>query len=172
MITLTTKVHVEGLTGRQVTDFLLRAGDEPYQRWWPRTHLEYHAVRRVAGDVGSSYYFDEYVGERRIKMLGIVVEATPGKRLVWQMKRGIRLPAWLALELADDERGVAITHTIRAGFPGLGRCCDPLLRLYLSRRFRQCMDEHVRVEFKRLGELLGESDGAIGESRASPKYGF
>jgi len=53
MITLVTKLRVEGLRGREVTDFMLRASDEAYQRWWPGAHLRFHTVRRVAGDVGS-----------------------------------------------------------------------------------------------------------------------
>jgi hypothetical protein len=62
------------------------------------------------------------------------------------------------LDLADDAQGVAITHTIEAGFRGLGRLLDPLLRLYLSHNFERAMDEHVRTEFPRLRDLLRQAD--------------
>jgi hypothetical protein len=97
---------------------------------------------------------DEYVGTRRLRMKGIVVEAVPGQRLVWQLKRAIRLPARLELELTDHAGGVAITHTTRAGFGGAGRILDPLLRLYFSKRFARALDEHVKTEFPLLRDLL------------------
>jgi hypothetical protein len=97
---------------------------------------------------------DERVGDRRVRMTGIVVEAKPGRRIVWQLKKGIRLPVWLLLELNDQGDGVTVVHTIRAGFSGLGRTLDPLFRLYFSDAFARTMDEHVRTEFPRLRDLL------------------
>jgi hypothetical protein len=73
---------------------------------------------------------------------------------VWQLKKGLALPAWLTLKLADDTAGVLITHTIEAGFSGLGTLLDPLLRLYFSNAFSQAMDEHVRTEFPKLRDML------------------
>jgi hypothetical protein len=70
------------------------------------------------------------------------------------MKRGIRLPAWLVLELEDDERGVTVTHTLRAGFAGIGRALDPILRRLVPASFRTSMDRHARLEFEKLGTLL------------------
>jgi hypothetical protein len=46
------------------------------------------------------------------------------------------------------------THTIRAGFRGLGRILGPLLRLYLSDEFERAMDEHAQAEFPMLGAML------------------
>lgn len=154
MITATTKVRVDGLTGKEITDFMLHAGDEEYQRWWPGTHLRYHAVRVVKGDIGSVVYFDEYVGRRRLKIEGVLRESVPGRRLVLQLKRGVALPVWLVLELEDVEGGVVVTHTLRAGYHGAGLVLDPLFRLYLSPSFRKAMDEHARTEFTRLGAML------------------
>jgi hypothetical protein len=77
---------------------------------------------------------------------------------VWQFKKGIALPVWLTLDLVDDVEGVAITHTIEAGFRGPGRLIDPLLRLYFSDQFEQAMDEHVRTEFPKLRDLLRSAD--------------
>jgi uncharacterized membrane protein len=97
---------------------------------------------------------DEFIGARRVSMTGIVVEAIRGRKIVWQLTRLIRLPVWLSLELEDDDQGVTITHTIRAGFAGVGRILDPVLRLYFSEAFVSAMDHHVKTEFPRLRELL------------------
>ena len=157
MITMTTTTRVEGLSAHQITSFLLDPSDERYQRWWPGTHLAFHNVVRRSGDVGSVIFMDELVGKRRIQMRAVVVEAIPGRRLVWQMKKGVRLPATVALELEDRAGGVDVSHTIQAGFAGLGRAFDPALRLYFSSTFRDEVDRHVKTEFAKLGELLAET---------------
>jgi hypothetical protein len=56
--------------------------------------------------------------------------------------------------LEDDDRGVTITHSIRAGFEGIGRMLDPAFRVYLSEKFASTMDDHVRTEFPKLETLL------------------
>ena len=155
MITLTTRTTVLGATGTQITDFLLEPTDEAYQRWWQGTHLRFHVVRRVAGHVGSVIYMDEYVGTRRLRMHARVVVAIPGRKIVWQMQKGVRLPATVGLELADFDGGVGVTHTIRVGLPGVGRVFDPVLGLYFSPAFRRDLDEHVKTEFERLRAVLG-----------------
>ncbi len=163
MITLTTKVWVGGLAGREVTDFLLRAGDEEYRRWWRGTHLQFHTLRRAEGDVGNLVYFEEFVGKRHERMQAVVVDLVPGRRLAWQMKRGIRLPIWVQLELEDGAGGVTITQTTRVGYQGAGRLLDPLLRLYFSPGYAQALDDHARTEFPKLRELL---HGAAGVEQA------
>ena len=59
------------------------------------------------------------------------------------------------LDLEDDAGGVTITHTIRAGFKGIGRIVDPILRAFLfSDEFERAMDEHVKTEFPKLRDML------------------
>ena len=70
------------------------------------------------------------------------------------MKKVVRLPAWLTIEVVDSADGVVITHTITAGWGGVGRLLDPLLRLYLSPDFAVAMDRHVHTEFPLIGERL------------------
>lgn len=156
MITLTTKTYVAGMRARQITDFLLYPSDESYQRWWPGTHLRFHAIERVEGDVGNLVYVSQIVGRRRIRIVAELVEVEPASKLVWQMRKGVRLPVRFALELDEDLGGVDVTHTITAGFARIGRVFDPLLRLYFSPAFCKDIDEHVRVEFIKLPALLRE----------------
>jgi hypothetical protein len=154
MITLISTVWAGGLTGREVTDFLLRAGDEDYRRWWPGTHLQFHTLRRVDGDIGNLIYFEELVGKRHERTQALVVDLAPGLRLVWQLKKGFRLPIWIRLEFQDGAGGVTITQTTRAGYEGAGRILDPLLRLYFSRGYARALDDHARTEFPNLRDLL------------------
>ncbi|MBL8157311.1 MAG: hypothetical protein JNM70_24275 [Anaerolineae bacterium] len=143
-----------------IFNFLINPNDSAYQKWWPGTHLAHHNLRQSPRHVGNVVYMDEYVGKRRIRMTGIVTEAEPGKKITWQLQKIIRLPVSLHLELEDDSRGVAITHTIRAGFGGIGRILDVLLRLYFSETFAKAMDEHAHIEFPKLGELLSSAPQA------------
>jgi uncharacterized protein YndB with AHSA1/START domain len=148
---------VNGLTGREITDFLLDCGDDRYQAWWPGTHLELHVLEQGSGGdhVGDVVLMDEYVGSRRVRMVGEVVEAVPGERIVWRFRPGgLRLPVRLILALSNDEHGVRLRHTITAGWSGRGRMLDPLWRLYFSRSFAGAMDRHVRTEFPLMRDML------------------
>jgi hypothetical protein len=154
MIELATTVTVKGISGKAVSKFMLHCTDADYQKWWPGTHLAFHTTKRFPDDLGNHVVFDEYVGKRRIKLQGVVVELIPEKRIVWQMTKVIRLPAWLILEFNDTAEGVRITHMLKAGFDGIGRLLDPLLRIALSRDFERDLQEHARIEFHKLAEML------------------
>jgi hypothetical protein len=154
VIRLCTQIEVSGITGIEITDFLLNCTDEAYRHWWPGTHLSFHTIKRVPGDVGNLVFMDEFIGDRRIRMQGVVTEVHPGKRLVWQCTKLIRWPVKLVLQLDDEGDAARLTHTIEAGFNGFGRILDPLFRLYFSRRFAESMDQHVRTEFPKLRDIL------------------
>jgi len=152
-----TRLHVENLTGNDITHFLTTCSDADYQRWWPGTHLELHTVKGNPGSVGSLVYMDEYIGERRIQMTGRIMELVSGRRLVMQVKRRVMLPVWLKLTLKDDETGVLITHSIEAGYKGLGSLLDPIFRLLFSKAYAEALDDHVRKEFPMLRNLISEN---------------
>lgn len=155
MITFQTEVFIPGVRGQDVIDFLENCNDAEYQRWWPGTHLQFHALYRTPEKIGSVFHMDEYVGERHLQMEGVITEYEPNRRFACQMKQyGVRLPAWLELDTRDEDGGVLLTHTLRAGFEGAGRVLDPVLRLYLDDTFAKAMDEHAKAEFPKLGELL------------------
>jgi hypothetical protein len=154
VITIESRVDVQQVTGREITDFLLNAGDAAYRAWWPGTHLRMHVVSPGRDHVGDVVLMDEYVGRRRIRMTGVVVQAVPGERIVWQLKKVLRLPVRLTLVLTPRAGGVEVRHTITAGWTGPGRVLDPLLRLWFSARFARDMDAHAHTEFRRLAELV------------------
>lgn len=161
MLKLETRVHVDGLTAEEIFDFLTNPTDPAYQAWWPGVHLHLRLLERRAGHVGDVLYMDEYVGRRRLRLRGVVLEAAPGRRLVWQFKRVVRLPARLSLEFAERDAGVDITHTLEAGFSRFPRLQRPLLRLYFTNEFAGALDEHVRTEFP----LLRDRSAQIREAR-------
>ena len=154
MITLQSKVDVDGISAEALSDFMLNCTDADYQRWWPGTHLAFHTIKRFPGYIGNRVRFDEYVGRRRLKFDAVVTVAEPGRRIVWQMKWLFRLPAWLILEFEPRPGGVRLIHTLQAGYAGIGRILDPLLRLYLSHQFERELDRHAHAEFPKLGDLL------------------
>ena len=154
MLTVRSQVLVEGITGSEITEFLLHPTDDRYRAWWPGTHLHFHVVSASPGHVGDVVWMDEYVGGRRLRMAGVVDAVEPGRRIVWQLKRWVRLPARLRLELTDEHGGCLVRHTVEAGYQGLGRILDPFLRLYVTPRFAAALDEHVRTEFPKLRDLL------------------
>ncbi len=154
MLVLQTTTHVPGLRGQEVYDFLTHPDDRSYQRWWLGTHLQLHLVGAGDGGVGSEIHMDEYIGTHRLRMNAVVTQAVPGRLLVMRMKKLVRLPATLTLEFADTADGVRIVHTLRAGYAGLGRVLDPLLRLHFTPAFARDLDAHVHTEFAKLRELL------------------
>ena len=52
---------------------------------------------------GEAVCTDEYIGARRVRMTAILIDSIPGGRITWQLKTIIKLPAWLSLELEDDD---------------------------------------------------------------------
>jgi uncharacterized protein YndB with AHSA1/START domain len=147
-------VDVAGLTGRDVTDFMMACTDEQYRNWWPGTHLQLHVLGRASAGVGDVMLMDEFVGRRRLRLHGVVEAVEPGRRLVWRFRKIVPLPASLSLELTPVPGGVSVRHTVRAGWPGIGRVLDPLLRMYFTSRFITELDAHVRTEFPLLRDYL------------------
>lgn len=154
MLIFKTEVMAEGISGEDITDFMLNCTDEKYQAWWRGTHFQFHTIKRFPGSIGNLVYMDEMVGQYRITMKGVVLEAAPGKRIVWQMVKGIKLPAWVTIDLENLNDGAYVTHTLSIGFKGIGKIFDPIFRLYFSKRFEEDMDEHARIEFPRLKTVI------------------
>jgi hypothetical protein len=121
MLTIQSRIHVADITGAEFVDFFLMCTDREYQAWWRGIHLEFHTIKRYPNNVGNIVYMDEIIGKKRVKMTGVVTEVVPGKKLVWQAKEVIRWPVRLSLELADDDKGVTLTHTLQVGFKGVAR---------------------------------------------------
>ena len=154
MIRIETQIYIDDFTGEKITNFLLNCNNESYRNWWKGVHLQFHNVKEYPGSVGNVVYMDEYIGRRRVKMTGIVLEAVPGRRIVWKMKHVFSLPIRLVLELAPCGNGVIISHTIQAGYEGPGRIFDPFFRIFFNKEFIYSMDEHVRTEFPMLKKML------------------
>jgi hypothetical protein len=150
-------VSVDGLTAQEVTDFLLDPSDDSYQAWWPGTHHAFHVLRHATGEghVGDMVRMDEHVGSRRLRTDAEVVQAVPGEKIVWLVRRWrIRLPIRVSLVLQNQENGVLLRHAITVGWSGRGGVFDPLWRLYFSDSFAAAMDQHAHTEFGLLRDLL------------------
>jgi hypothetical protein len=161
MFSLTTSLHVTGLSGLEITDFLSTCDDEAFRRWWPGPHLHFHTVKGTPGKVGSVIFLDELVGDRHVKLTCDLTDLVAGRKLVWHLRRPLfRLPGRLIFQLGDDDTGVQIEHSIQAGFSGLASLLDPVFRLFFSANFAAAKDEHVRAEFPKLRDLLRQDEKA------------
>lgn len=154
MIILETQVSVPNLSAKNVFDFMIDCTDEKYQQWWPKTHLSFHTIKRQPNNIGSLVLFDELIGKRRLRFQAVITKSLPGQEIVWQMKKLFLLPAWLSLKFQNTEDGVLITHSLSAGFSGLGKILDPIIRLYLSKKFEKELATHANMEFNMLSRLL------------------
>lgn len=136
---------------------MLHCTDEQYAKWWPGTHLAFHTVKHMPNDIGSLVYFDEMIGSHRLKYKAVVVEATPDRKITWQMKKFVRLPGFLSLELNDTDVGLEIVHTLSVGYDNAFSrlSLDPLVRLYANKKYENDLAEHANTEFNKLAELLG-----------------
>lgn len=157
MLTFESRMTLTGVTGDDITAFMLECEDARYRSWWPGTHLAFHIVRPGPGHdhVGDVVWMDEFVGSRRLRMPADVVEAVPGERIVWHLRPWrLRLPVILTLEVRPDDAGVLLRHVLTAGWRGRLCVFDPLWRLYFTRSFARELDEHAHTEFPKLTDLL------------------
>lgn len=104
--------------------------------------------------LGDRVLMDEYVGSRRVRMVGEVVAAEPGERIVWQMHLWrLRLPVLVTLALQTHGNNVQLRHTTTAGAPA----GTPSVRLEVpddrrhGRRLRHRSLSRVRPTIGRTG---------------------
>jgi len=157
---IVSEVVVGDVSRQEMYEFMLHCTDEDYQSWWPGMHLAFHTIKRKPNNLGNLVYFDEYVGSRRLRFHAVVAELEDAARIVWQMRIGFRLPARVKFELEEHPEGVLVRHTLAAGYSGIGRVLDPLLKLYLSEEFARELDQHARTEFPMLAALLASRRAA------------
>lgn len=157
MVTLKTIVNVKGITSKDIYNFMLNCTDEDYQRWWKGTHLLCHTVKQYPGNIGNVIYVDEYLGRYRLKGQAVITRLTPYSEMVYQIKKIFKLPAWFTMKFEDVEDGINIIHIVEAGFHGIGKIFDPLIRLYLSDEYEANLNAHAQEEFPKLAALLAKN---------------
>jgi hypothetical protein len=110
---------------------------------------------------------DEYIGKNhRLAFYTVVIIADHPNKITWQMKKaGLRLPAFVTLELCDSPDGIRLKHELRIGYKGFGKLLDPLIRLYFNKSFQNALDEHCQIEWYKLAQYLSpqkyEGGGAL-----------
>jgi hypothetical protein len=161
MFTLETRAHVAGLSARAAYDYMIVPPAHDFQAWWPGTHLVSKVLRRGVGpegepnDIGTVVYLEQMIGPFHVRETAEIVEAIPGRSFTRRIfVVGIRLPIFITFDLEDTANGVTIAHTIRAGWRGLPRILDPLFRLYFTKAFADALDEHLRLEYELLREVV------------------
>ncbi|MDI6742479.1 MAG: hypothetical protein QMD11_07020 [Smithella sp.] len=157
MVTLKTIINVTGITSKDIYDFMLNCTDADYQRWWKGTHLFCHTVKQYPGNIGNVIYVDEYVGKYRLKGYAVIARLVPYSEMVYQIKKMVKLPARFTMKFEDVEGGINIIHIVEAGFHGIGKILDPLIRLYLSDEYEANLNAHAQEEFPELAAMLSNN---------------
>jgi hypothetical protein len=156
MVTLKTTVQVKGITAKDIYCFMLNCTDADYQQWWQGTHLSCHTVKRYPGNIGNVVYVDEYVGKYRLKGCAVITRLVPCSEMVYQIKKMVKLPARFTMKFEEVEDGINIVHIVEAGFRGIGKILDPLIRLYLSDEYEANLNAHAQEEFPKLAAMLAK----------------
>jgi hypothetical protein len=157
MIFHSVELTVANAKAEQFYDFMINPCDQRYSEWWQGEHLQFHIVNH--GDenhLGDVVFMDEYLGENhRLVFHAVVVVANRPNKVTWQMKKaGLRLPAFVTLELHDYDKGIKLKHELQIGYQGVGRLLDPFIRLYFNKSFQRALDEHCKIEWSKLAEYL------------------
>jgi hypothetical protein len=165
MIIHTVELTIPNARSEQFYDFMINPSDERYREWWQGEHLQFHIVKTSKrkssthdGDnhLGDVVFMDEHIGkDHRLIFYAVVVTADRPNKITWQMKKaGLRLPAFVTLELYNSSNGIKLRHELRIGYKGLCKILDPFIRMYFSKSFRKALEEHCKIEWYKLSDYL------------------
>jgi len=138
-------------------NFMINAPAEIYANWLPEEHYEFHIVKRSnESPIGDLIYFDQNIGKKyRMKFYATIKVANKPNRVVFQMRKfGINLPSFLELDFLDTGDGLLLTETLRIGLNGLGRICDPFIKIIYGEKFYHVFNEHHKREWQKLSDIL------------------
>ena len=138
-------------------NFMINAPAEVYANWLPEEHYEFHVVKRSnKSPIGDLFYFDQNIGKKyRMKFYATIKVANKPNRIVFQMRKiGINLPGFLELDFANTADGISLTETLRIGLNGIGKICDPFIRIIYGKKFYHVFKEHHKQEWQSLSDIL------------------
>jgi len=138
-------------------DFMINAPSDVYANWLPEEHYEFHVAKRSnESPIGDLVYFDQNIGNKyRMKFYAIIKEANKPNRVVFQMRKyGIDIPGYLELEFTDTVDGLILTETLRIGFNGFGKLCDPFIKVVYGKRFYHVFKDHHKREWQNLSDIF------------------
>jgi len=157
MVTYTLHSRLPNAKADEFYNFMINAPAEVYANWLPEEHYEYHVVKRSSNSpCGDLFYFDQNIGKKyRMKFYAIIRVANKPNNLVFQMRKfGINLPGYLELDFSNTDDGLLLTETLRIGLNGIGKICDPFIKIVYGKRFYNVFEEHHKREWKNLSEIM------------------
>ena len=160
MITHLVELTVPNASAEQFYDFMINPCDKRYSEWWQGEHLQFHIVKYGnENHLGDIVFMDEYLGKNlRLTFNAVVITAERPSKITWQMiKVGVRLPAFVTLELQNLPVGVQVRHQLKIGYSGFGKILDPFIKLYFNKSFRSALEKHCRVEWSILAVYLNNT---------------
>lgn len=155
MIRMVTTIDIQGKMPEAIYNWVVTLNNERYRRWHP-AHIAWRTIRRTPEEVGSIVFLDERFEGFRVRYVGEVVAAIPDRLLRYKLKRGVPLPAHLALRFEPTKVGTIVTHELTVGYDTpVGKVLDRLVRkTVLTPAFEKALERHAREEFKNLERLV------------------
>lgn len=159
MVNIDMKFSTEGLKAKDVIHFLLTMDDKDYKGWWPGTHLKCvrkkHRFYKHEPFLGDIVYTKEKLGSLTVPLAGMVISVVPERQITWQaLLFGMRIPGALQVSVEDAEGGVKVRHSVIIGYDGIGKVFDPIIKLFIPEALVKTIDEHARIEFSMLRDVL------------------
>ena len=155
-------MNVPNAKAEQFYNFMINPETEKYKQWLPDEHFEFYFVKKSkTSPLNDLVYFDEILGTRkhRLKFYAKIVKTEKLNKVVFQMKKfGIKLPAFLDLEFANNEKGLALRHEVRIGWKGLGKIIDPLVKIFYNKLFFKALESHCHREWPVLADIVGKGE--------------
>ena len=138
-------------------NFMINPPAEVYKNWLPDEHFEFHIVKHSnESPINDLVYYDQSIGNKyRLRFYALIRVANEPSRIVFQMRKfGINLPGFLELDFIDTSEGLILTETLRIGFKGIGKICDPFIKIYFNKGFFREMNEHHKREWQNLADII------------------
>jgi len=138
-------------------DFMVNPPAEIYKNWLPKEHFKFLVVKQSnESPINDLVYYDQSIGNKyRLKFHAIIRIVDKPNNIVFQMRKfGINLPGFLELNFTDTSEELILTETLRIGFNGIGKVCDPFIKIYFNKDFFREMNDHHKREWKNLVEVL------------------
>ena len=160
MVTYTLQSKLPNAKADEFYNFIINAPAEVYANWLPEEHYEFRVVKRSnKSPIGDLVYFDQNIGHKyRMKFYATIKIANKPNRIVFQMRKfGINLPAYLEVDFSDTDEGLHLTETLSIGLNGLGKICDPFIKIIYGKRFYLEFKEHHKREWQCLADILSSS---------------
>jgi hypothetical protein len=143
-----TVVRVEGKKGEKIFRFMLELDKAKYLAW-NDAHRDYQVLNRTVDFVGSIIYFDEKIGNLRLKSDWEVTKVVENALIELKSKK-FGVPIYLNLTFVEKENYTDVTHEVLAGY-SKKNIINWFIKNFFFTKYRMiAIEKHAIEEFKYL----------------------